>query len=229
MSLMKSRSLFQILALVSLCLLVSPKTAISGETPPAEVVQAAADGLQPFLKAIPSGDLRHYGFVSQAEFAQATLGEPFRVYTIAPDEILNYNPGMELASLVTPTNLWYFPVFCFGEARTILTVDLMNGEWQAVAIGNSGLARQLERLRSQWPQSDGYEHKFVRVFQAQSDFLIVSEEGTVKISPLDSAALALGMEKLREGIYGLHDPADIIPRLAPIVEENLRMQATPGR
>jgi hypothetical protein len=229
MSLIKPRFLFQILAFLSLCLFVSPQTVISREAPPLEVAQAAAEGLQPFLGAIPSGDLADYGFVSQDEFAQATLGEPLRVYTIAPDKILNYTPGMELVSLVTPTNIWYFPVFCFGEARTLLTVDLMNGKWRAVAIGSFGLARQLERLRSHWPQSDGYEHKFVRVFQAQSDFLLVLKGASVKLSPLDSAASALGMEKAKDGIYGLYEPADLIPKLAPIVEENLRVHATPER
>ncbi|KPJ49841.1 MAG: hypothetical protein AMJ41_02230, partial [candidate division Zixibacteria bacterium DG_27] len=172
MSLVRSRSVFQILALLSLYLLVLPKAAISDQAPPTEVVQAATGGLQPFLRAIPADNLAHYGFSNEAEFAQARLGEPLRVYTIVPDNISNYIPGTDLTSLLTATNLWYFPVLCFGEARTILTVDLVKGEWRAVAIGSSGLAKEVQKLRLRWPSSDGYEHTFVRVFQAQSDFLV---------------------------------------------------------
>ena len=222
----KTKRVVYALVVFSLFLLIFPASSMSSETAPQEVVQAAMDGLGSFLKAIPTSDLRHYGFSDKEDLNQATLGKPFRVYTITPDKVLSYTPQMELFSIVSPTNLWFFPVLYRGEVRTILTVDKMKGKWKAVAIGSSGLARQLKKVEDKWPESEGYEHKFVRIYQARSDFVILSKEGTVEVTPLESARIALKIEKIREGVYGLYSPSDIIPKLIPIVRQNVRSGGT---
>lgn len=192
------------------------------ETAPQEVIQAAIDGLGPFLKAIPSQDLDHYGFSDQKELAQAKLGKPFKVYTITPDKILNYNQENELAALISSTNLWFFPISYQGKARTILTVDLVNGKWKAVSIGSSGLAKELEKVKNTWPESNGYDLLLIRIYQAQSDFVAVSKDGISKIHPLESAAVALKLKKKFEGIPIMYKPSEIIPKLSPVVRENLQ-------
>lgn len=222
MFLKKVKLMVHILSGFLFILLIFPASAISREAAPQAVIQAAIDGLGTFLEAIPSQDLEHYGFASAEDLTYATLGKPFKVYTITPDKILNYGQDTKLPSVVSPTNRWLFPVICWGKVRTILTVDFVHGEWRAVAIGRSGLAKQLERIENKWPDSDGYDHQFIRIYQAQSDFVAVSKERILKIVPLESAAVALKLKKAIEGTYVLYDPSEIIPKLSPIVRENLQ-------
>jgi len=223
MFLRKIKLIAFILSVFPLILLIFPASSISREAAPQEVIRAAIDGLGPFLEAIPSQDLEHYGFASSEDLTQATLGKPFKVYTITPDKILTSGQEMKLSSLISPTGLWFFPVVCRGKVRTILTVDFVNGQWKAVAIGSSRLAKQLETVENKWLESDGYDHQLIRIYQAQSDFVAVSKERTLKIVPLESAAVALKLKKVIEGTYGLYSPSEIIPKLAPVVRENLQL------
>lgn len=194
------------------------------EVTASEVVQAAVDGLGYFLERLPTEIIANYGFSSKEELSQATVGDPFRVYTITPDKIMSYNKKIEFSSLISPTSLWLFPVLCHGEVRTILTVDLVQGKQEAVAIGSSRLARQLALIKKKWPSSDGYEHKLVRIYQAKSDFVVLSKDGTTKIIPLYSAAVALQLGEPVEGVYGLYDPAEIISKLIPPVHQAFQLQ-----
>jgi len=208
------------------CLLILLVSSVLGDTAPREAVQAAKNGLGSLLRAIPPGDLRYYGFSVEGELTQATLGSPVRVSTINPDRLLRYTEQTELASFLSPTQLWFFPVLYLGEVKTILTVDTVNGKSKAVAIGSSRLARQLKRVQDTWPESEGYEHTFVRIYQAQSDFVVLSKEGTIGIVPLESAKIALRLETLKEGTYESYSPSDILPRLIPIVRLNLELHET---
>ena len=200
-----------------------PNTATSGEDPPAEVVEAAVNGLDKFLDAIPSKDLRFYGFSAQQEIDQAKLGEPIRVYTITPDKVIDYEQGAVFISIISSTNLWLVPILSQGETKTLLTVDRMNGKWKAVAIGSAGLAKQLDEVEISWPSSDGYEHMLVRIFQAKSDFVVLTKGATVKIKPLKSAILSLQLQKIVKGKrIDLYNPSEVMTKLIPVVHESIQ-------
>ena len=210
------------LAVSLLSLLLFLTLSHTEEVAPDEIMQAARNNLSSFLDAIPASDLPHYGFSTREELAGAILGKPFRVYTIVPDKILAYTPQTQLLPLISPLDLWFFPVLSNGDFKTILTVDKVAGEWQAVAIGSSALARQLEKIQGKWPESQGYEHKFVRIFQALSDFIVVSKNDTVSITPFESGRVALKLKKAPEEVYELYKPSDIVPQLIPIVRQNIQ-------
>ena len=40
-----------------------------------------------------------------------------------------------MSSILTVTDMWYFPVMIQNEIRCILVVDYMDGKWQAVSLG----------------------------------------------------------------------------------------------
>lgn len=181
-----------------------------------QVREAATRGLAPLLKAIPIGDLEHYNFPDEKELDQATLGNPFRICTITPELILNYSPGTSLEEVVSPTFVWLFPVILKGETRTLLTVDLIDGEWRAVAIGRSGLAKRWASILESWPSSEGYEHTFVRIFQAKADFVILSHPGETKITPLESTCISLGLHEAET-----YSPSDIMMKLQKPVQDNI--------
>ena len=218
---MKVKKTTQIICMLTVFLIFAAP-ALARETAPQEVLQSAKDGLSSFLKAIPFSDLRHYGFSAGEDLSRATLGTAFRVYTITPDKIMDFESNMKLSSLVFPTELWFFPVLYNGEFRTILTVDKMNGQWQAVAIGSSGLATQLEDVAAEWPESEGYEYKFIRIYQARSDFVILSQKEMIRLFPLESARIALKLTETGKKGSKLYKTADIIPKLIPIVSQNIQ-------
>jgi hypothetical protein len=196
------------------------ETGFSAETAPPEVLQAATNGLGSFLNAIPNQEMHLYGFTNREEIAQATLGKPFRIYTISPDEIINYRMEKKLAKLISTTNLWIFPVYSLGKVRALLTIDLMNGKWQAVAFGSSELAKRLDMLVNNLPKN--YENRFVRIYQAKSDFIVLFKGDTAKMVPLTSAEVSLQLSKKTGGSYDMYEPSEVIPRLIPLIKENLK-------
>ena len=181
-----------------------------------QIREAAVRGLTSLLKAIPIKDLGYYNFSDQKELDQATLENPFRIYTIVPERILNYSPEVSVEEIISPTFVWLFPVISKGETRTLLTVDFMDGEWRAVAIGRSGLARQWASIMELWPSSEGYEHTFVRIFQAKADFVIISRLEETKMIPLESGCVSLGIAEAE-----VYNPSEIIFKLQKPVRDNI--------
>jgi hypothetical protein len=197
----------------------SPKAA-----PPDEIATAAKEGLNKFLKEIPPQNLQHMGFQIEKDNENTELGEGFQVYTIHPDKILKFEKGAWLLKdLLTPTNLWEFIVVEGGKAQAVLTVDLMGNKWIAVAIGASGLATQLKNFTDAWPNSSGYQYKFIRIYQALADFLEVSQgENIIGVIPLTSARAALALPQMDFNPLELLNFEDILMGLKPIVRENLK-------
>lgn len=202
-----------------LLLLFVPAVVAQQEDAPADVMQAAQDGLIPFLNAIPDQDLGHFNFAKGDILEEAALGEPFRVYTIMPEKILNYSAETNVLDILSPAPLWYFPVVLGDEVRTLLKVGMMGGEWKAVGIGSSELAQEWASLVKGLPPSDGCT--FVRVFQARADFALVRGTGDAKMLLLKSAAIALGLNK-----GGAYSPSDVIMMLQGPVMDNIEMFET---
>jgi len=189
-----------------------------------KVLQAAQEGLSEFLESIPAHELTYYGFQSLEELSQAELGVPFRVYTILPDELEKYRFPDSLGDILRETPIWFVPVLVEGERRVILTVTPAGEKWETVGLSGARLASELEDFYShisEEMESAGVSGvsslKFVRVFQAASDFIFLQTEIDEYLKPFSSASLALGLEK-----QGLLLPVEIIPKLKVKVRENLR-------
>ena len=87
-------------------ILLSATCLLAQQTPPAEVLQAATEGLQPYLQKIPAGTQEQYGFADGDDLSAATLGDPFQLNTITPAALEKYQAGMAVASVITPTTTW---------------------------------------------------------------------------------------------------------------------------
>jgi hypothetical protein len=65
-----------------------------------------------------------------------------------------------------------------------MTVDLMDGNWQAVAFGSAGLAGQLDTLEKSLLLPEDDSNKLVRIYQAKADFIVLSGgSGRHRVSP----------------------------------------------
>jgi hypothetical protein len=189
---------------------------------PAVIRKAADNGVGIFLKNPQMTGLQKMGFRSQSEIDGAYAGEGFQVFTISPDRLLGNNDSLDMPDLITPTNLWQFLVRSTDGAKALLTVDTMKGVWTPVSIGSAGLARELGMVLEKWPASQGYRYRLIRVYQAKSDFIELSQSGKVKgIVTLSSLNAVLNGKKA-------FDPSDILESrrvldaLRPVVQKNIQ-------
>ena len=189
---------------------------VSAQDVPAAAKAAAENGFRPLLKAIPPSELAHFNFSNPAEVSQAVLGEGFRVYTIPPDLILNYDGNSSVQEMIRPTSLWFFPVVANGQVRTTITVDMVKGEYKAVSVGGSGVATEWALAQGKWPSSRGYKRVFVRIYQATADFVIVSDATQTKMAPMPAGRALLGA-----GEAALLDLPEVIPALQDAVRANI--------
>lgn len=160
--------------------LVMPPPAPSGEPSP-EVARA---GLAGFLDEIPGPELELLGLDPNADPAGIELGDPWRLYTIPPDRLLTASADRALGELIVPAGPWYFPVIQDGSWRAILTLAEVDGRWEAVALGKSPLAGELEKISRQWPAREGFTPRLVLVYQAGAYFFTIPEKGGDNLTPL---------------------------------------------
>ena len=207
-----------------LLLVILPSIVAADETPSPEVSLAATLGLRTFMGKIGSQNSLGFGFVSQTDITEAQLGPSFQIFTIPPDDILNYDPSIsDLSSMIIPTNQWQFLIISQGSPRSLLTVDFFNDEWTAVSIGASGLASQLSKITEVWPASAGYRWRLIKVYQAKSDLVEISSgDKVIGIVPLLSGRVALGFEKQDFDPLDLQVSKNILLNLKPIVEKSLQ-------
>jgi hypothetical protein len=197
---------------------------VQADFAPDEVLAAAKSGLPVLLKTIPTIELARYGFANRQEAAQATLGEPYQVFIMTPTAIEAYRSGRRLSTLLTQTNMWYFLVMVGEEPRTILIVDLMQGEWQAVAIGGLDLPKNLAAGKQALPGllatrlAASHVTKFVRVPQAHAEFITVESGEEDYVMPVMTRPQSLTIENLR-----MYTVDEIMTKLRPTVEKNIQL------
>lgn len=193
------------------------------EVPPPEALAAAEFGLLRYLTEIPPAELVNFGFAEGEATGPARIGDPWQLYTITPDALLSAGETAEVEDLITPTGLWYFPVILGGTARTIITVDRMDGRWEAVAFGATPLAGELEKISRQWPKASGYTPKLVAIYQAAAYFFTVPEKNSRNFTPLAFDGLGFGgyFQKSLPEYSTTAELSDLIGPLRESVEANI--------
>ncbi len=192
------------------------------ETPPAEIVQAAREGIARFLNSRPVSSLQKFGFRDQDEVNRATLGEGFQIYTVPPQTLLSGQSFQNFESIAVPTKAWQFLIRSGRDAKAFLRVDYINGQWQAVSLGSSGLAVQMDSIVKTWPPSAAYKLKFIRIYQAKSDFVeISSPEKIIGTIPMTSARVAMKMSRSQFDPRDIHGSSIILQELPPIVKAGI--------
>jgi len=201
--------------------ILSVPCVMANQDAPADVQQAAIQGLQPFLNKIPAISLAEYGFVPGNALDTATLGDPFQLYTITPGALEQYQPSLAVTEILTQTTMWYFPVLIAGQTRAILVVDRLDNQWQAVSLGYAGLAQELGALNRQWKASQGYHPMLIVVFQARQYLFTVPEKDSHNLTRLvTQKTMATG--KPADNYVTLGTAAGVIEQLKPVVKEALK-------
>lgn len=151
----------------------------------------------------------------------ASLQQGFQVYTVTPDALMSCNA---LGMVAIPTGQWRFVVVSGGQPLGLLTVAQVEGRWQAVSMGGAGLATEMNRVLKTWSMGNGYDFRFVRIYQAMTDLVEItrvndSRKGYV---PLTSARASLGLQGEFTPDVLLNDSEIIMP-LRDVVAKNIKM------
>jgi hypothetical protein len=172
------------------------------------------------LQKIPPGQENLYGFNNRNEFSLSELGNPYAVYTLSSD-FFNH---IESGNFLEHTGEWRVPVVVNNQDRALLTVIRENGNWKIVDFGASLLARELQKI-NQAQKSGNDDLKILRVFQLQSDFLLLDDAALpayeIHVIPLHSAYLNL--EKLNSDngeTYKLSDMLSLIREALSEIKAN---------
>jgi len=202
---------------VLFCLLPVAAEALSG---PADVDAAAKAGLSSFLARIPAGSANEYGFNKTDSLDKTYLGDPFNLHIITPDSLFSYSEGVPVASILTVTDQWYFPVMIQGQIRCFLIVDRMDGQWEAVSLGHATLAKFTNRVRENWPAEKGYNPVLIAVLQAKTYLMMIPEAGEtlMSLSPMKTQS------GLGQAASGSSQAAGILESLKPTVREAIKQR-----
>jgi hypothetical protein len=198
---------------------------VSGAEPvPADVAAAAEAGLERFLPSIPAGEEEFFAFADRDEISRATLGEPFRIFTLHPQDVIEFAEGRAGEPPIRETQLYQFPVMCDGTARTLLTVDWHQGQWRGVDLGGRSPGPELIELRAEYPPEEGYELTYVYVFQIGSQFVRLSRGDLVYFLPIEGSARALGLVEEAESYeFALMELAEVAHTMAPHLRAALQL------
>ena len=196
---------------------------LAANDPPNDVVNAAESGIRDLIKSGVFHDLDLLGFPGQHEIDDAALGEGFQIFTVGTAVLVGDTATSDLSTNAYPLELWQFLVMSRSEARCILTVGRVKGKWTAVSIGATGLAMRLSGAMKAWPRSLGYQYRFIRLYQASSDFLELSGTAAViGFLPLASAREALNLKSRDFDVHDIRSSWDILNEIRPVVKANLQ-------
>jgi hypothetical protein len=145
----------------------------------------AVKGLIMYWKNIPDGLKCQYGFASIDSLKDVHLEEPLNLSQITPTSLDNYKEGDSTESLLSKTELWYFPLSVNNEIKCIIVVDKVDDGFRAVSFGYASLAGEIDALKHTWPASNGYRFHLVVAFQANSYLYTIPELNNHNLSIIE--------------------------------------------
>lgn len=152
------------------------------------------------------------------DLGRARIAGGFEVHTIAPDDMLTGRG--ELRQMAKASGIWRFFARIDGRPVGLVTVQRMDGRWQAVSFGAAGLAQELSPLMERHGKAGAAQLRFIRVHQAQTDLLEVVSPADLqaRYAPLASARHALGndLPKVAMAAVTPADAADVTAPAAPM-------------
>jgi hypothetical protein len=143
-------------------------------------------------RSAPQGELP-FG-LSSSDLGAARVAYGFPVHTVDPAAML---AGQEpLSTLAKPNGQWRFVVAVRGKPVGLVTVESVNGQFEAVAYGAAELSRDIDALFARHGNPARSNLRFVRVHQSGSDLLeVAGTDGRLRFAPLQSARAALALQK----------------------------------
>ena len=158
------------------------------------------------------------------DLKQATVSYGFPVYTVDPAELIAGRSTLK--AMAKPVNQWRFVITLKDQPIGLATVEKNKGKYETVSYGAAVLAKDLDAAARQHGNADKSNLRFLRIYQARSDFLEVdSADGRGRFAPLHSARHSMQMQSAtgEVGKSGstLLDETDLVTPLRAIVKQNM--------
>lgn len=163
------------------------------------------------------------------DLQEARIAYGFPVYTVDPKDILA--PRSNFSATARPTGVWRFLISRDSRPIGLATVEKLNGTWQTTSYGGAGLSKDVDALMQFHGNANRSNLRFIRIFQARSDFLeVASGNGTApRFAPLQSAREALLLQQrtrksgaaVDNSASGLLDASQFAESLRAAVQANL--------
>jgi hypothetical protein len=185
---------------------IGPATLFAAATPE----DVAQQELPRWLNMVRNDDVKAYGFTSEDELTIATLGTPHQVFTLAPEAVQSYQPGQSVASLITEEPWWEFPVLVNGQARGLLSVAQVDGQWQGVGFGAFLDSQKVIRLQQRLAKQNA-SVKLVKFTPTEGTFALVEQDKRETLVHMSSLP-GLFMEIDRNNLTP-YSPQDFMPKV----------------
>ena len=165
-------------------------------TPPGEVTAAAHDGFIPFLTGAVTEETKNLlGFARDDQLDQAKLGTPFQLYYLTSDAIERYDGASPVESVLSQSDLWYFPIIINDRIKLLLYVGKRNGRWMRAGIGSAGLADNLQEITSRWSAAAGYTPLLVQQSTIGVYLFSIPQVDTHNLTETDAVITGAGLGK----------------------------------
>jgi hypothetical protein len=161
------------------------------------------------------------------DLKEAKISYGFPVYTVDPAELVAGRNTMQ--GMAKPTAQWRFVITLHDRPIGMATVERNNGRYETIEYGASVLSKDIDAMASFHGNADKSNLRFMRIYQARSDFLeVVGQDGRARFAPLHSAreSLMLKQRAAKAGKAGddLLDESEFMQPLRSAVKLNM---ATP--
>ncbi|HEY5973693.1 MAG TPA: hypothetical protein VIU41_03035 [Geobacteraceae bacterium] len=197
--------------------------ATAGDAPPDGFKEVAKREITS-LNVFSIQSIHDLGFESLSDIEKVGLGKGFEIFTINPDKLLDETSSQDFQSLVSTTNVWYFPLVVEGRSKSLLKLRFTEGKWFPSGMGSSKMAKEMADFMEAWPASAGYHFRYIRVFQASSDFIELSQNGKLLgLFSLFSLTRTPGRVAGAFTSSDLLNPKVVLLELRPSVRSNIGM------
>ncbi len=158
-----------------------------------EMKKQAAQEMKEWGNSFGPEQFKHLGFADKTEFNESELGNPYVVYTISPDKLLDYEPGNDLRSLFTKAGYIIYPVISKGVNKSLLWMYQKDNVWKIARLGSSGISENiktnedlLQKYREEYKILPSEGPTFVRIYQLYLDFFFVRGDPEDFIVPMQT-------------------------------------------
>lgn len=207
---------------------------IAGTTDQARLVSAAAQ--RDFAEFVQFNVQRRGGTLPSEfplevndvqDLKDAKIGYGFPVYSLPPQDVMNGRG--DLRSMAKATGEWRFVITLHDNPIGLATLRQTNGRWGVTSYGAAILAKDVDAAIAMHGNSTRSNLRFIRVYQAMSDFLeVVSPtDARARFAPLHAARQNLLLQQRSEKTgtqsanNGLLDQSDILDPLRVSVKRNI--------
>jgi len=155
------------------------------------------------------------------DLKDAVVGYGFPVYTVDPAELVAGRSAMQ--GMVKPTAQWRFVITLHDRPIGMATVERNNGRYETVAYGGAILAKDVDAVMGVHANADKSNLRFVRIYQARSDFLeVAGQDGRARFAPLHSARESLLLkQRTGKAASDLLDETEFMQPLRSAVKLNM--------